>query len=212
MVKLNWVTHSDVGDQSMYVHDICMICESIVILCKSILSSDYFGSFCNSFATMFLPLFVSSIHRCKRIGEMGAQQLLLDTHGIKTLFLGLREMGDSATSTNTNPTRRDPYLKRVDEEIKKAESLLKLVSYPSDRLAQTFPVLWPEGTQDDLRALMALKGMKATEQNAVLNNAPLSSSSSSKNGTTKSLNPGKNKFFSNTFKTLESTKNLFSRR
>merc|ERR1719272_2220596 len=118
---------------------------------------------------------------------------------------------NGSSQAPTSSSRRDPYLKRVDEEIKKAESLLKLVSYPSDRLAQTFPVLWPEGTQDDLRALMALKGMKATEQNAVLNNAPLSSSSS-KNGTTKSLNPGKNKFFSNTFKTLESTKNLFSRR
>ena len=110
MVKINWVTHSDVGDQSMYVHDICMICESIVILCKSILSSDYFGSFCNSFATMFLPLFVSSIHRCKRIGEMGAQQLLLDTHGIKTLFLKyfyfkwvrIKQQIDGITSTLTH--------------------------------------------------------------------------------------------------------------
>ena len=58
MIKTNWVTHSDVGDQSSYVQDIYVICEEIIVLCKNILGPTYFTSFCNSFATMFLKKFV----------------------------------------------------------------------------------------------------------------------------------------------------------
>ena len=219
MAKTNWVTHSDVGDQSMYVRDICVVCEEIVILCKDIMSETYFRSFCDSFATTCLPQFVQSIHRCKRIGEMGAQQLLLDTHGIKTLFLGLREMGDDSAPVSQ---RRDAYLKRVDEEMKKAESLLKLVSYPADRLAQTFPVLWPEGTQEDLRALMALKGMKSNEQSEVLQQSTFSggvsssgtsyNSSSSSSSSSNPLQEKKKAFFTQGFKALDTMKSTFGRR
>jgi hypothetical protein len=218
MVKTNWVTHSDVGDQSIFVRDICVVCEEIVILCKDIMSETYFRSFCDSFATSCLPQFVQSIHRCKRIGEMGAQQLLLDTHGIKTLFLGLREMGDDSAPVSQ---RRDAYLKRVDEEMKKAESLLKLVSYPPDRLAQTFPVLWPEGSQDDLRALMALKGMKSNEQSEVLqqsmfsggaSSGTMNSSSSSSKKEKNPLQEKKKAFFKQGFKALESVGSRFGRR
>jgi hypothetical protein len=205
----------------MYVRDIYVLCEEVVVLCKDIMGTSYFGSFCNSFATTFLPHFVQSLHRCKRIGEMGAQQLLLDTHGIKTLFLGLREMGDNRVDTNSVTTqRRDPYLKRVDEEIKKAESLLKLVSYPADRLAQTFPVLWPEGTQDDLRSVMSLKGMKTNEQNDVLHQASMpgggaSNGSSGISAASTSTNPLQDKkkaFFSQSFKALERVGSTFGRR
>ena len=220
MSKTNWVAFTDVGDASNYVREIYCIVEDIVILCKSILGEIHFGSFCNSFATLFLKNYVKSIHRCKRIGEMGAQQLLLDTHEIKSLFLNLREMGSDETTTTTttsSSTRRDPYKKRVEEEIKKAESLLKLINYPVDLLASRFPALWPEGTQNDLRAVMSLRGMKANEQNSVLQQASLSDGSISlNNGTAKSISAGsssssnpKKKFFSQGFKALERVGSTF---
>ena len=35
-----------------------------------------------------------------------------------------------------------------------------LLSTPAERIAESFPLLCPEGTPEDLAALMALKGMK----------------------------------------------------
>lgn len=231
MAKTNWVTFSDVGDESNYIHDIYVIIEDIVIFCKNILGPTYFSSFCNSFATLFLKKFINAIHRCKRIGEVGAQQLLLDTYGIKTLFLGLREMGNeesasSATSSTTSSTkRRDPYLKRVEEEIKNAESLLKLINYPKDLLASRFLILWPTGTQDDLRSVMALRGMKTNEQNSVLQQSSFtdggtqasnassssggSSSGGSSSGNSNPLQDKKKAFFSSGFKALERVGSTF---
>lgn len=124
MLKTNWFSHSDVGDASPFVQEICTIVESAALICKNILSDEYFQSFCASFATAFLPQFVNALHKCKRIGDVGAQQLLLDTYGVKTLFLGLRKVGEEDEDTGSQ--RLDPYTKRVLREVSKAESLLKV--------------------------------------------------------------------------------------
>ena len=124
MLRTTWQTHSDVGDASLFVQEICSLVEDVTLVCKDILSDEYFQSFCASFATAFLPQFVLALHRCKRIGDVGAQQLLLDTYGIKTLFLGLRSLGEEEEDAGTR--RMDPYTKRVLREVSKAESLLKV--------------------------------------------------------------------------------------
>lgn len=38
------------------------------------------------FAKAFLPRYKAAIFRCSRIGEIGAQQMLLDAQGIKTIL------------------------------------------------------------------------------------------------------------------------------
>ena len=78
----------------MHLH-LCKILhhiEDVALVCKGNLTST-FRVFAHHLP-QHLPRFVLTLHRCKRIGDVGAQQLLLDTYGIKTLFLGLRSLGE----------------------------------------------------------------------------------------------------------------------
>ena len=41
--------------------------------------------------------------------------------------------------------------------------LLKLVGTPADMLVERFKIMWPDGDEDDLATVAALKGMKRAE-------------------------------------------------
>lgn len=44
---------------------------------------------------VFVSKYLIQIFKCKPISEIGAEQLLLDTHSIKTLLLDMPSMGSS---------------------------------------------------------------------------------------------------------------------
>lgn len=48
---------------------------------------------------IFISKFLIQIFKCKAISEIGAEQLLLDTHSIKTLLLDIPSMGSSDSPT-----------------------------------------------------------------------------------------------------------------
>ena len=171
MTKLPWGTWSDVGDQSDYIAQIHQACMDTVPLLRKTLSETYFRSFCDSFVTTFLPNYTKYLHKCRSISELGAQQLLLDTQSLKTMMSELRTLGLEDTGVDTadgQPRRMDAFCKVVYREIGKAEGLLKLVGTPTFRLAESFPLLWPGASEQDLRSLMELKGIKKKEQQDIL--------------------------------------------
>ena len=48
------------------------------------------------------------------------------------------------------------------------ELLLKLISTPKDRFADSIQALWPDASASDLQRVMELKSMKRSEQTEVL--------------------------------------------
>jgi hypothetical protein len=65
-------------------------------------SRKYFTQFCLKFVSSFIPKFISQVqrrprltltpaqvYRCRPVGTVGAEQLLLDTHSLKTVLLDL---------------------------------------------------------------------------------------------------------------------------
>lgn len=50
----------------------------------------------------------------------------------------------------------------------KAEALLKTLVSPNDRLLVTFRALLPKSTIDDLQRILALRGLKRAEQEALV--------------------------------------------
>jgi len=42
---------------------------------------------------VFIPKFINSLYKCKPTGTVGAEQLLLDTHSLKTVLLDLPSIG-----------------------------------------------------------------------------------------------------------------------
>ena len=72
---MRWKEWDTVGDQSPYVSDIAAYLTTAVPKIRDLLSELYFKNFCNEVAQTFLPHFKDSIFRCKRISEMGSQQV-----------------------------------------------------------------------------------------------------------------------------------------
>ncbi|KAK2558268.1 Vacuolar protein sorting-associated protein 53-like protein [Acropora cervicornis] len=93
--QVNWQSVEAVGDESSYVTAITNHIKGAVPLIRDYLSSarKYFTQFCVKFVNSFIPRFISNLYKCKPISTVGAEQLLLDTHSLKTTLLELPSVG-----------------------------------------------------------------------------------------------------------------------
>ncbi|TMW56723.1 hypothetical protein Poli38472_006733 [Pythium oligandrum] len=169
--RTNWQTWEAVGDESMYVTQIGEKLRAFVPVLRQMLSSLYFTNFCDKFAASCVPKLLQAVLKCRRVNDVATQQLLLDVYALKTLFLQLPIIGNethsssSSSSTTMIPAR---YTKFVTQEMAKVENVLKLIGTPNDMLAESFKIMWPEGTPDDFQSIMNVKGVKKSDQLAYL--------------------------------------------
>jgi len=108
MTKIAWSTIESVGDQviqnynfplfvksqsftaqfqSSYVTTFCNYLKQTIPLIRDNLTSSkkYFTQFCIKFVNAFIPKFLQSLYKCKPLGTVGAEQLLLGK-AIKEIF------------------------------------------------------------------------------------------------------------------------------
>jgi hypothetical protein len=176
LAMTNWGTFDMVGDESPYVLAIHQETEPFVTSVRKLLPTSYFRSFCDKFAMTFTTAYYDNLIRLKRISDPGTQQLLLDVYNLKTLFMklpvleepgsgsmaGKKAVGEGSTIAPAM------YVKVVQKQFGKIETLLKLVGTPLDLLIDNFKVQWIGGTASDLQIVLSVKGLKRTEQAAVL--------------------------------------------
>ncbi|CAG8805353.1 25593_t:CDS:2, partial [Racocetra persica] len=94
MTKLPWSNLESVGDQSEYVTLFNRTMLSCVVgVHKDITNNRYFRTFCDKFVESFVIKFTNHLIKCKPISEVGAEQMLLDVHALKTLLLEMPTMG-----------------------------------------------------------------------------------------------------------------------
>ncbi|ERM99232.1 vacuolar protein sorting-associated protein 53 A isoform X1 [Amborella trichopoda] len=161
MTRVPWGTLESVGDQSEYVNGINSILTSSIPVLGSLLSPLYFQFFLDKLAASLAPRFYLNIYKCKHISETGAQQMLLDTHAVKTILLEIPALG---RQSSTAPG----YAKFVSREMSKAEALLKVILSPVESVADTYRALLPEGTPLEFQRILELKGLKKADQQAIL--------------------------------------------
>jgi hypothetical protein len=153
--KYSWEKVTEVGDQSPYVADVARILRLVMPRIKNKLNEAPFRNFCDKFARAFISRFQSSIFRCKKIGEMGAQQLLLDAQGLRSILLAAptnRGAADRASSgvdddDDFRPAPVDDsresgapsiYIKTINRELPRVEMLFKIIAAPKERFADTY--------------------------------------------------------------------------
>ncbi|CAO2172453.1 unnamed protein product [Urochloa humidicola] len=161
MTRVPWATLESVGDQSEYVNGISSILSSSIPVLGSLLSPTYFQYFLDKLAASLGPRFYLNIYKCKHISETGAQQMLLDTQAVKTVLLDIPALGKQSTGAAS-------YSKFVSREMSKAEALLKVILSPIDSVANTYRALLPEGTPLEFQRILDLKGLKKSDQQAIL--------------------------------------------
>ena len=86
---------------------------------------------CIQFVSSFIPKFISCVYKCKPLSPVGAEQLLLDTHSLKTALLDLPNLVEGSA----RPTARKApaaFTKIVVKGMTRAEMILKVVMSPAD--------------------------------------------------------------------------------
>lgn len=168
MSKIQWQNIDNVGDQSPYITAITNHFKTTVPIIRDSLANSrkYFTQFCIKFANSFIPKFVQNIYKCKPINTEGAEQLLLDTHMLKTVLLNL-------PTINSQINRPAPasYTKVVNKGMTKAEMILKVVMTPIEpakSFVEQFMKLLPECQQSEFHKILDMKSVKRQEQAALL--------------------------------------------
>ncbi|KAK2148029.1 hypothetical protein LSH36_520g01045 [Paralvinella palmiformis] len=168
MTKFAWQSVEAVGDQSGYVTAIIGHLKSNLPTIRDNLASSrkYFTQFCIKFATSFIPKFIGAIYKCKPINTVGAEQLLLDTHSLKTILQDLPSLG-------SNVGRKAPasYTKIVIKGMTKAEMILKVVMSPHDppqAFVDNYIKLLPEADLAEFQKVLDMKGLKRGDQSTMM--------------------------------------------
>ncbi|CAF4718427.1 unnamed protein product, partial [Rotaria socialis] len=164
MTKLSWQTIETVGDQSLYVTSIVNHLKTIVPVIRNHLGSSrkYFIQFCTTFVDSFIKKFINHLHRCKP-NMIGAEQLLLDTHSLKTVLLDL-------PSISLTVSRKPPqnFTKIVLKNMTRAEMILKVVLTPNDSARQFvknyLQLMNNDGDIGSFQKVLDMKGIRRPEQ------------------------------------------------
>ncbi|XP_054718970.1 vacuolar protein sorting-associated protein 53 homolog [Uloborus diversus] len=165
--KIQWAAFETVGDQSSYVTAITTHLRQTLPLLRDNLagSRKYFTKFCMNFLNSFIPKLISHLFKCKPVSPIGAEQLLLDTHMLKTMLLDLPSLG-SVTLRKPPPI----YTKIVVKGMTKAEMILKVVMAPhenAENFVDNYMKLLPESDITEFQKVLDMKGLKRSEQNVM---------------------------------------------
>lgn len=168
MSKRSWTSLDSVGDQSAYVTRVEACFKRTVPLVRANLSKarKYFTQFCVRLANSFVACFVHHLAKCKPVSTVGAEQLLLDAHSLKTLLLALPSIGSKAP-------RKAPssYTRVVVKGMTRAEMLLKVVMTPHEPTQQFVAScvrLLVEADQEQVQKVVEMKGLRKVEQAPIL--------------------------------------------
>ncbi|XP_015124851.1 vacuolar protein sorting-associated protein 53 homolog [Diachasma alloeum] len=168
MIKIQWGAIEGVGDQSPYVSTIVAHLRQTIPAIRDRLSScrKYFTQLCVKFVSSFIPKLVQQLYRCKPLSAVGAEQLLLDVHMLKTALLDL-------PSTGCQVSRKAPatYTKVVVKGMAKAEMILKVVMSTTEcpkAFAEQCRRLLPDLQVQEFQKILDMKGLRKQEQAALV--------------------------------------------
>ena len=118
----------------------------------------YARAFADNLVELLGSTYIANVVQCRPIAEGGADQMLLDTHAIRTTLSNLLQ-------TNPPPAL---YLKRVNAAFGRVEPLLKTLQVrpsPPEALVQAYLIHIADLSDNNFRKILDLKGIRAkTEQ------------------------------------------------
>ncbi|CAM0142840.1 Vacuolar protein sorting-associated protein 53 [Umbelopsis sp. WA50703] len=163
MTKISWGLLETVGDQSTYVGELQnTLVNSVTIIGKTVGTKRYFRTFCDRFVEAFVLRHMANIARCRPISEVGAEQMLLDTHALKTTIMDMTFMGteDSVAVPTT-------FAKLVNRGFNRIELILKTVMTPPDPVdgfIESYVFLIADKSLANFHKIMDLKGIRKVDQ------------------------------------------------
>jgi vacuolar protein sorting-associated protein 53 len=120
----------------------------------------YARAFADNLVELFVSTYLANIAQCKPISEGGAEQMLLDTHELRT------------TLSHILPGTPPPlFLKRVTAAFAKVEPLLKTLQVrpsPPEALVQAYLIHIADLSEVNFRKVLELKGIRTKSEQSQL--------------------------------------------
>lgn len=188
--QTTWYNIQNVGDQSPFVNSILSNFQATVPIIRDNLSASrkYYTQFCHKFVNSFIPRYINALYKCRLMNTssasdsnaygnistssnsanssnnssiLGCEQLLLDTHSLKTVLLDLPSIGSQVK-------RKAPasYSKVVVNGMTKAEMIIKIVMQPTtppQTFIEQYLKLLPESSHTEFNKIMDMKGLKRSD-------------------------------------------------
>lgn len=163
MSKSLWSGMDDVQDESDYVTSIISIVkERCVPIIQQYLDAcsnkqvSLYSAYCVAFTKKFSATLMENVFACKKIGERGSIQLLLDVSCLHTMLQQLTCVGDTKLSDD------------VQTDMKYIESVLKVSAVPLDVIIETYRNVFPNGSAKDLARVLDLRGVSRNDRCSIL--------------------------------------------
>jgi hypothetical protein len=163
MTHNQWITQGDVHDESEYVTSIISIVkEKCAPMIQQYLDAcpenqvSLYPAYCTAFTKKFSKLLIENVYMCKKIGESGSIQLLLDVSCLHTMMQQLTCVGDAKLTDD------------VQTDMKYIEHILKISAAPINMIIETYRNVFPSGTTKDLARIIDLRGVSRGERNMIL--------------------------------------------
>ncbi|GAB4819166.1 hypothetical protein N2152v2_006212 [Parachlorella kessleri] len=162
MARMNWGGMEMAGDQSEYVGAVRKVLVDSGSRLGPNMPANYFRFFCDKLLRSFAPRFLDNVLRCKKISDVGCQQMRLDTEVIKGLLVDLAKEGQLDTAA------LQAFSSDVHAQLGRAEGVLKVVGSPPEAMVHTFFELMPNGSPSDFQRIVDLKVLKRGEHQQIL--------------------------------------------
>jgi vacuolar protein sorting-associated protein 53 len=170
MTKIQWQNISNVGDSSPYVGTMILHFKQTIPIIRDNLATSrkYYTQFCQKFISSFIPKFINVLYKCRPTNSdgvgniMGCEQLLLDTHSLKTVLLELPTI-----ESQVNRKAPASYSKTVIKGMTKAEMIIKVVMTnvnPHALFVEQYLKLLPDNTLAEFHKICDMKGIKRADQ------------------------------------------------
>ncbi|XP_055858005.1 vacuolar protein sorting-associated protein 53 homolog [Episyrphus balteatus] len=170
MSKVQWQNISNVGDQSPFINTIIAHFKQSIPTIRDNLATSrkYFTQFLHKFVSSFIPKFVNTLYKCRPTNSdgsnniLGCEQLLLDTHSLKTVLLDLPSIGSSV-----NRKAPTSYTKVVVKDMSRAEMIIKIVMtqiQPAAGFTAQVLKLLPDISIAEYQKILDMKSVKRLDQ------------------------------------------------
>jgi hypothetical protein len=156
-----WNKFENVGDQSPYVGELLsrIKTKSEEIL-QLLHKNQYSRAFADNLVELVSNAFIGNIYLCKPISETGAEQMLLDSHTLKSGFVAVLPTPAPAG-----------FVKRVNTSFMRIEALLKTMQVrpsPPEALVQAYLIHIADRNDSNFRKVLDLKGIKSKQEQSHL--------------------------------------------
>lgn len=190
-IQTVWYNIQNVGDQSPFVNSIHSNFQTTIPIIRDNLSASrkYYTQFCHKFVNSFIPRYINALYKCRLMNSssavasdasasnlnssmnssmntnnasiLGCEQLLLDTHSLKTILLDLPSIGSQVK-------RKAPasYSKVVVKGMTKAEMIIKIAMQsisPAQTFIEQYLKLLPDSSPVEFMKIMDMKGLKRSD-------------------------------------------------